>query len=237
MLFAVTFTTFGVTFRATSAFCIFGVVVLAGPGVLLGTRAIVTPGEADLRFPIFSFAITFGFLEWHVGEMVLQCLFAILGVVLPAHEIVYQFPEAFVTAYWIGFESVVPEQVLDIEFVCLWKVHIKLQHEKVHEVVVRWSTRHAGDNFVPFKHKLLNVPVGQRDLVETSCVRHVFVLRIHSEELVDHEQNLSACNISFHFCALFSFRLFDLLPEKVSISRNAPHQCLQEQGVEPHETA
>ena len=71
------------------------------PRVFLGAHAVFTPGEADLRFPIFVFALAFAFgivckYLGHIGKVIFELYFFVFGAVFAPDELVRELPESLV---------------------------------------------------------------------------------------------------------------------------------------------
>ena len=58
-MFAVFATILTFALRSSNTLGVFRMVVHTSPGVFLGAYAVVPPGEADLWFPVFVFALAF----------------------------------------------------------------------------------------------------------------------------------------------------------------------------------
>ena len=71
--------------------------------------------------------------------------------------------------------------------------------------------------------------------MEACGVCHVLILAIHSEEFVDHVQDLSARDVSLLGLTLLGFSLFDVLTEEVRVTWDALHQGCKEHRVEADE--
>ena len=85
--------------------------ILALTGLLLGTYALVTPGEAHLNFSVFIFALAFPFI-WmleYSWQVVLQRLSSVLGVLLASDPVMHQFSQTFVRAEHVLRGPVVPK--------------------------------------------------------------------------------------------------------------------------------
>ena len=73
--------------------------ILALTGLEFCAYALVTPGEAHLSFPTFTFTLAFPFFfTGYSRHVVLQGLSSVLGVLLASDPVVHQFPQTFVRA-------------------------------------------------------------------------------------------------------------------------------------------
>ena len=85
--------------------------------VLLGTRAVVTPAEADLWISILvlpsAFALSFRCVRintnWNVWKVVFECFLSVFSVFLAPHEVMNKLPEPIVGTDGVGLGSIEPE--------------------------------------------------------------------------------------------------------------------------------
>ena len=135
----------------------------ARPGVFLGTHAGVTPSEAHLWVAVLVLASGFSSTTFgessHAREMILHGLFSVGEVLLAPDKVVDKFPDTSVVAYWIVYNAVVPEQVLDVELVV--RRSLELQCKEVHQPSIIRMLSHLQQHIVPFVKELLDVSVLQ----------------------------------------------------------------------------